>query len=211
MMRRVKRLILSLALIAGCDRGPQSSGSVVEDTPEPAAPAHDRAPAHPSVSPSGGAPSAGGLTWRVEAPLESRPPDNIMRSAEYSVNDFPDATLSVFHFASDEGGGGDVQGNIDRWVGQFTQPDGRPSSEVAHVEERRVNDLPVTLVQVHGTFVGRMGMGGPQEPRENWHLLGAIVRGPHGLVFFKLTGSEAAVEHARAAFDHLVDSVHTES
>jgi hypothetical protein len=38
-------------------------------------------------------------------------------------------------------------------------------------------------------------------------LLGAIAKGPQGAVFFKLTGPRAVVEHAKAGFDGLLESI----
>jgi hypothetical protein len=151
---------------------------------------------------------AGGLSWSADAPFVRRRADNEIRSAEYGVRGYEEATLGVFHFPPSEGGGGSVDENVDRWVGQFTQPSGRASREVARVEPREVGDLRVTVVDIEGTFVGRMGMGGPTEPREHWRLLGAIAEGPEGLVFFKLIGPDDAVAAAQDAFDALVESIH---
>lgn len=145
---------------------------------------------------------AGGLTWTAEPPFVYRRPENDLRSVEYAVRGYPDATLGVFHFGAEEGGGGSVDDNVERWVGQFEEPHDR------RVEPREVGDLRMTIVDVSGTFVGRMGMGGPAAPREDWRLLGAIVQGPRGLVFFKLIGPDDAIAAAEDAFEALVESIH---
>ena len=41
-------------------------------------------------------------------------------------------------------------------------------------------------------------------------LLGAIVEGEDGLIFFKLTGPEEGVDVAEDAFAELVESIHPE-
>ena len=74
--------------------------------------------------------------------------------------------------------------------------------------ETVVNDLPVTSVEVAGTFIGMRGMGPNSPPREGWRMLGAIVQGQLGPVFFKLTGPADAVAAAEAAFRRLIESLH---
>ncbi|MBZ0117450.1 MAG: hypothetical protein K8H88_10670 [Sandaracinaceae bacterium] len=207
---------LFLLLLSSCEHGPQSSGRVIEEPARarPSAPSIETArpaarPARPGELPRSIS-VAGRIGWTAGEPFVSRRPENTMRVAEYGVRDHAGATLVVSHFGRSEGGGGSVRENIDRWIGQFTQPDGRNSQEVARIEERRVNDLAVTTIDVRGTFVGRMGMGPPQPPQASWRLLGAVVEGPEGLVFFKLTGPDADVTHAEAGLRALVDSIHPE-
>ena len=64
-------------------------------------------------------------------------------------------------------------------------------------------------VDVSGTFGGGMQMPGmpavPPEP--NQRLLGAIVSGPNGPVFFKLVGAAGTVERVAPAFSGLLGSV----
>lgn len=151
-------------------------------------------------------PIAGGVTWRVEEPLAARAAANAMRAAEYGVRGHDDATLAVFYFGDQPGGGGSVESNIERWLAQLEQPDGRPTASVAVRGEREVNGMRVTTVDASGTFVGRLGMSEAGR-HPGWRVLGAIVTGPRGLVFFKLTGSEAAVGAAEVAFEQLVDSL----
>ena len=48
---------------------------------------------------------------------------------------------------------------------------------------------------------------GPKTPKPGYKLLGAIVEGPGGNVFFKLTGPAKTVEAARADFNKLLKGV----
>jgi hypothetical protein len=150
---------------------------------------------------------AGGLGWDVRALLTARAPRSAMRAAEYGVEGHPDAELTVFHFGA--GQGGSVEDNLDRWVGQVTQPDGRPSRDVARIETLDAHGLRITTLDVRGTLGAAMpGMPAAGPPREGARVLGAIAEGPRGPVFFKLVGSEAALEAAEGSFHHLIESLH---
>jgi hypothetical protein len=182
-----------LALLAlGCG---QSGGPPPRATTRPEAVADDGPAFRPLVAQ---------VSWTAEEPFLYRRPANAYRAAEYTVRDEPGAVLAVFHFGGDEGGGGTVAENVERWRGQF---EGRPEAELREADD---GGLPVTRVALRGTFIGRRGDGTPMAPQLDWRLLGAIVEGPEGLVFFKLTGPERSVTLAEDAFDELLRSVHPE-
>lgn len=144
---------------------------------------------------------AGGVGWEAEAPFLERRTTHEMRDAEYVIDGHPEAVLAVSHFGREQGGGGAVRPNVDRWLMQV-RPDVEP-----RVERREVNGLAVTIVDARGAYVGMRGeTGGPPHP--GWRLLGVIVEGPEGLVFLKLTGPATAVDAADAAFEELVQSIH---
>jgi hypothetical protein len=108
-----------------------------------------------------------------------------------AAGDAEDAELSV----SDAGGS--KEANIARWANQFGK--GEPSKK----EERTVNGLNVTVVEVKGSYAG-MG-GGPK--KENYMLLGAMVEGaPLQFHFFKMVGPEKTVTAAQKDFDAFVGS-----
>jgi hypothetical protein len=127
-----------------------------------------------------------------------------MRVATYSVpavsGDPEDGECAVFFFGS--GQGGDVAMNIDRWAGQFEENPKPVRSS------RKVNNLNVTVVSLSGTY---LAPGGPMMQstgsKPNFKLLGAIVEGPEGAVFFKFTGPTKTVAAAEAEFNSLVSSI----
>jgi hypothetical protein len=131
-----------------------------------------------------------------------------MRAAEYGVQGDETAELTVFFFGA--GQGGDIDQNIARWYGQLSQADGSDTGQHAKRRELKVNGIDVTRVEASGRYAGGMAMPGapPPIPIEDATLLGAIARGPQGSVFFKLIGTRAGVERARAAFDALITSLH---
>lgn len=172
-------------------------------------------PGHPSIdtaaaagpAPTGPA-NAGGLGWNDFAPLVRRAPKSSMRAAEYGIEGDEHAELSVFYFG--EGAAGGVEANVERWLGQFSQPDGSETAKKAKRGEQKVAGMVVNTVEVTGSFAGGMGMsaGGPAT---DYMLLGAIANGPNGAVFFKLTGPSASVARARGAFAQMLGSLHPDA
>jgi hypothetical protein len=151
--------------------------------------------------------SAAGVTWTAPASWKEAPA-RPMRAATYAIpaatGDSEDAELAVFFFG--QGQGGSPQDNVKRWIGQFSQPDGKSSEAVAKSTEKKVGaGLKATFVEVAGTYTG---MGGPmattKSEKPGYKLLGAIVEAPEGAVFFKLTGPTKTVEASRKAFEKML-------
>lgn len=136
-------------------------------------------------------------SWKAEA---QRP----MRLATYTVT--PDAECGVYYFG--QGQGGSVEANLDRWIGQFLQADGKPSKAAAKIAKRTVHGFSVTTVDVSGSYTG---MGGPTaQPgpaASGYRLLGAIVGAPQGSIFFKFVGPAKTVAANQMAFDKMLASL----
>jgi len=65
--------------------------------------------------------------------------------------------------------------------------------------------LKVTTVNVSGAYTGMGGPRAPQgAPKPGYRLLGAVVEGPHGSVFFKFTGPAKTVAENQAAFEKMI-------
>ena len=137
-------------------------------------------------------------------------PSSSMRLAEFRIPGEPaeneDATLAVFYFV--KGQGGTVEQNIDRWYGQFEQPDGSSTRQRARRWQDNVYGMSVTMVDISGTFSTGMGTGsGFSEPAVGYRMLGAIVESENGRYFFKLVGPDATVTHWRESFSAFVSSI----
>lgn len=165
----------------------------------------DQAPPGATGPAPTGAPSAGGLTWTATAPLTARAPAMPMRAAEYAIagEGAPEAVLAVFHFGA--GAGGSVEDNISRWAGQFQGPGGAPAE--AHTTHLTVSGMPVTVVEAEGAMSAAMPGAPEAAPVAASKLLGAIVEGPQGMVFFKLSGPSATVDRGHDAFTALIASI----
>jgi hypothetical protein len=153
--------------------------------------------------------SAAGLKWTAPPGWKnegSRP----MRAATYSIptapGDHENAECAAYFFG--QGSGGGVQANIDRWKGQF-QRGGQPAE--AKVGKRTIHGLTVTTIESSGDYTG---MGGPMTQQKtiahDYRLLGAIVEGPGGNIFVKLTGPSRTVEANRQQFELLLASFQKE-
>lgn len=136
-----------------------------------------------------------------------------MRVAEFAVprapGDGEDAELVVYYFG---GSGGGVEANIERWLGQMQQPDGRPSSAVARRQSRTIGGLRVTLVDVSGTYVAEVRPGSAdRHNRPDYRLRAAVVETPGGPYFIKLAGPAQTVGAADAAYERFLSSLQYQS
>jgi hypothetical protein len=147
--------------------------------------------------------SGAGVHWTVPAAWKAEA-QRPMRLATYAVA--PGAECGVYFFGS--GQGGSVDANLDRWIGQFLQADGKPSKAGARIAKRTIHGWPATTVDVSGAYTG---MGGPTaQPGpalSGYRMLGAIVEGPQGSIFFKFTGPAKIVAANQAAFDKMLESL----
>ena len=154
--------------------------------------------------------SAAGIEWKAPQSWKVEPA-RPMRAATYRIpaarGDVEDAELGVFHFGA--GQGGSVDANLQRWISQFEQPDGKPSQQVAKVTKEKNGNLPTTVIDLAGTYLASMGgpMAPTREKKPNYRLLGAIVEAPGGAVFFKMTGPDKTVAAARPAFQKMLKSI----
>ena len=109
------------------------------------------------------------------------------------------------------GAGGSVQANIDRWYGQYVQPDGSETKDVAKVTEEKVGQCEVTFVDITGTLMDSPGgpmAGGKTIERENYRTLAAIIQaGEVGQYFVKLYGPRKTIDENESAFKSFIESM----
>jgi len=148
------------------------------------------------------------------APTEwiSEPVQSPMRMAQFSLQradgDVEDAELVVFYFG---GSGGTVEANLQRWTNQIVQPNGQTSEEVATTTSFTVNDLPVTLLDVPGTYVATVRPGsGMRYNKPLFRLKAAVVETPSGPYFFKLVGPDRTILAWNEQFTVFLESVRYE-
>lgn len=145
---------------------------------------------------------AGGVTFSPADTWHQNEIRGGMRLYEFQIpGGEPEASAELAVFFFGPGQGGDVDANIERWKGQFELKEGF----TPQVEKIRVNDLVVTKVHLEGKYRNTMMSG--SRPAAGSAMLGAVVEGPKGPVFFKMTGPEATVLSARTGFEELIRSL----
>lgn len=146
------------------------------------------------------------LPWVLQAPAPalkydmpegwtSKAPSSRMRVAEFVLpkvaGDAEDASLVITFFG---GQGGTVQANLDRWLTQMTQPDGRASKDVAKTSNLKTNDLTLTIMDLPGTFVAEVAPGSSEHHNKpGFHLRAAVIEGKGGPFFVRLVGPSKTV------------------
>lgn len=129
-----------------------------------------------------------------------KPSTSSMRAAQFQLPAPAGSEAEVVVYYFGETGAGSVQANIDRWVGQFKQPDDKPSSEVAKVEKATYAGQEASVVSVSGRYVAGAMPGGQPVDKPNQSLIAAIVPSPKGPYYFRLVGSKEAVAAQEASF-----------
>jgi len=170
--------LAALGLVAaGCDRGGEGSASLAGQLL------------------GGHVVDAAGLKFEIPVTWNPVPPRSQMRKAQVSIpGPGGDAELAVFHFGS--GQGGKVENNLARWAAQVEMAPGEQPQRDYFEDD----GFAVTMLSAAGTIkASQMGMG-PKEAQPNSLLIGAVVEGPGGPWFFKLTGPEATLEPQRETF-----------
>lgn len=90
--------------------------------------------------------------------------------------------------------------NLQRWYGQFEQPDGSATADVVKREDVELDGVELTIVDMSGTMkANQMGMGNGGGDQEGYRMIAAIVNHPKGPHFVKVTGPEETIEQASDA------------
>ncbi len=144
-----------------------------------------------------------GLTWTV--PPGWRSVEKPMRAANYMIKpvggDTDEGECAVYYFG--QGQGGSVDANVQRWIGQF---EGGGSAPVTR--KSQINGMAVTTVEHSGVYLAGAPMG-PKVKKSGYRLVGVIVEGPQGSVFFKLTGPAKTVAASQPALNEMLKTIRT--
>jgi hypothetical protein len=153
--------------------------------------------------------AGGGFTLEAPADWQRVEPKSGIVETEFSVPgpgaaDAP-GRMTVM------GAGGSVQANIDRWYGQFTQPDGSATKDRGTTKKLKIAGCDVTLVDVGGTYKDMPGgpfAGGAAVDRPEYRMLAAIVETPEGgNQFLKFYGPSATVTPHVDGFRQMVEGM----
>jgi hypothetical protein len=150
--------------------------------------------------------AGGKLSLKPGANWVAKQPQSSIIEYEYSVpaakEDTTDGRVTVM------AAGGGVQANIDRWYGQFTQPDGGSTRDRAKVKKLSVAGEEVHLVDLSGTYKDQRGPAAPAVERPKYRMLAAIIATKNaGNYFIKFYGPERTVTEHEGAFVKMIEGL----
>jgi hypothetical protein len=220
-----------LGLVVGCSPAGNTIEQDLPATPsaspseKPASPATaELPPGHPAIASSapeskpGEASSAspaeaGSHTITLGERLTMTAPDswivkrpgNPMISQEFAVHaakgDPRDGRMTV------SSAGGSVAANVDRWAGQFSQPDGSKTADKMKVHKKTLAGREVTFVDISGTYQESMGMMQAATDRPDYRMLAAIIPGDGASFFIKFYGPKKTVGEHEKEFHAMLDGL----
>jgi hypothetical protein len=153
--------------------------------------------------------ASGSLTFTAPKGWHSRTAASTMRVAEYvlpgAAGASEDAELVVYYFG---GTGGSVDANVQRWLGQMQQPDGRSTADVAVRDARTIKGLKVSTLDVSGTYVAEVRPGATERHHSpNFRMRAAIVETPKGPFYVKLVGPAKTIAAWDGAYNEFLGSL----
>lgn len=154
------------------------------------------------------------LKYDTPSGWTSKTPSSAMRLADFVLpkaeDDSDDATLTVYHFGAQAGGG--VQANLERWVGQMTQTDGKASKDVAKTSTMKVKGLLLTVVDLGGTYIAEKTPGSTERyNKPHFKLIAAVVEGSGGPYYVKVIGPAKTVTKWDASIQAFLKSLRVDS
>lgn len=185
-------------------------GHAAHGTPAPASTAPAAAHEADAPSPAAATPARSGeLRFTAQPDWITETPTSSMRKAQYRLpgaDRSADASLVVFYFGP--GGGGGIEANLERWAGQFEQPDESDPRAALKSSKRTLNGLAVTEAETSGTYVAETSPGSGERLNEpGWRMLAAIFEAPEGAYYVKLVGPAATVERWQASYRSFLESI----
>jgi hypothetical protein len=148
-----------------------------------------------------------GLKATTPAEWKEETPSNNLRHAQFKLpkvkDDKEDAEIVIFKGIPET-----VQGNVDRWKKDFRAPEGKKIDDTTKVNEVKVGKVPMTYVDIQGTYLYKMRPRDPSEKpqaRADYRLLGVVFdvmvedrKVPYQI---RLIGPAKTVEHYQKGFE----------
>jgi hypothetical protein len=185
-----------LLVLAGCGQKDQKA-----EQPQPGGKVADAPPNtqfDETQPPTIGGTTLAGVSFDPPGPWRDIGPSG-MRHAQYRLapveGDSEDAEVNVFYFGPQSGGG--VEANLQRWIGQMILPEGSDPATAIKRDTFTADGMAGHVVSLDGSYKSGGGrpMGGGGEIKPGYRLVGVVVEGPEGSLFFKLTGQEATARY----------------
>ena len=146
------------------------------------------------------------LESRAPADWQEEKPNNLTRLKQFRLSPIGDdkdnVELVIFYFG--EGQGGSAEENIKRWKGFFAPPEGKKIEDVAKVQNMKVGDVPVTYLDIHGTYSSKFPPFDPKAKttrHPNYRMLGVVFESKKGPYFIRMVGPADTVAQHKKGFD----------
>jgi gluconolactonase len=148
----------------------------------------------------------GGLQARAPGDWKAEAPTGPFREHQFRLpkvnGDKQDALLVVFYLGT--GRSGSNAENIKRQQNLFIAPQGKTIEEATKVETSKVGDVPVTFVDIHGTYKDKKGPMVPDDQaikRPDYRMLYVIFETAKAPYYLRLVGPAKTVAHHKKGFD----------
>jgi hypothetical protein len=108
------------------------------------------------------------------------------------------------------GAAGTIDANIDRWCGQFSQPDGSDTKDKVKTKKLTIAGQDVQIVDLSGTYDDKAGpfVPGPGVQRPNYRMLAAIISTKKaGNYFVKFYGPNQTVSGQETNFMKMIEGL----
>ena len=150
----------------------------------------------------------GGFSLAAPADWKRMPPKSRIVETEFQIPGAGDAAAGRLTVM---GAGGTVAANVDRWCGQFSQPDGSDTKEKTTTKKLSIAGCTVTIVDIPGTYKDMPGgpfAGGQAIDRPDYRMLAAIIETPEsGNYFLKFYGQAATVAQHADGFRKMIEGL----
>lgn len=150
-----------------------------------------------------------GLKSKVPATWKEKTPESRMQAFHYVIpkaeGDKHDGAMIIFFFGP--GGGGGVKANVERWKGMIKPPEGKSIDDVCKVDELKVGEVKVTMIDATGTYTHKMRPFDPNEEgekRPDYRLIGIVFESPNGPYFFRVIGPAKTIGANKKALDEFI-------
>lgn len=153
--------------------------------------------------------TVGGLQFAIPPKWISEPVENGARAGQWHV--------PPLHGQGDEGGevvvlyfgpgiGGNAQQNIEAWINTMVDAAGHPAA--AEKKHHLTAGFDISQVAIFGTYNQVVPIPGvPPQPRMNYGLLGAVIEGKQGNIYWRFTGPETLITANLPIFTKAIDSL----
>lgn len=153
--------------------------------------------------------ASGGLSLSAPAGWQRVAPKSAIVETEFSIP--AEAAGEQPGRMTVMGAGGSVAANIERWYGQFSQPDGTATKDKAVTKTLKLAGCTVTMVDIPGTYKDMPGgpfAGGKSVDRPNYRMLAAIIEtADQGSYFLKFYGPAATVAKHADGFRAMIEGM----